>query len=71
MSIPLNFALLCESCNPVTICDSRDAVGEVCPTCKAQYTLLSLARVLNPTPELGRITFITKFFGETQSLDQL
>lgn len=58
MSFPLTFAVLCENCEPPTIFDSRETRGEVCPVCRAQGTLLSLARVLNPTPELGKITFI-------------
>lgn len=58
MSFPLTFAVLCESCDPPTIFDSRETRGEICPVCQSRGSLLSLARVLNPTPELGKITFI-------------
>ena len=51
--IALNRAVLCESCFTV-----NDSTGETCVCCKAVGTLLPLARVLNPTPELGAVTFI-------------
>lgn len=53
--LPLQHALLCEFC--ACIVDSRCIRGEVC-ACGAQGSLLSLARVLNPTPELGAVTYI-------------
>lgn len=53
--LPLQHALLCESC--ACIVDSRCIRGEVC-ACGAQGSLLSLARILNPTPELGAVTYI-------------
>lgn len=55
ISIPLNFCVLCESC--ASVCDSRTIRGEVC-ACGAQGSLLSLARILNPTPELGCVTYV-------------
>ena len=53
--IPLTYAVLC-ACGLIS--DMRDVHGERCPACTAQGQMLSLARVLNPTPELGTITYI-------------
>lgn len=51
--IPLALAMLCENCQ--TISDSRT---DTCPLCKSSGCLMSLGRVLNPTPELGQISYI-------------
>jgi len=53
--IPLSLAVLCENC--LTISELR---GEKCPVCKAEGCLLSLQRVLNPSAELGSVTFVLK-----------
>ena len=55
VTIPLRDALICESCS--SIVDARSIRGEVC-SCGAQGSLMSLARVLAPNPELGRISYI-------------
>lgn len=54
-TIPLNDAVLC-ACGMIH--NARDIRGEVCPACTSQGQMLSLARVLNPSPEIGTITFI-------------
>lgn len=54
--IRLADSLLCENCAHVV--DATHVKGEVCPKCSCQGALLSLQRVLNPTPELGVITYI-------------
>ena len=54
--INLQDALLCATCE--WIVSARDVRGEKCPHCDAQSTLISLARVLNPSPALGAVTFI-------------
>jgi hypothetical protein len=51
-SIPLSRAFLCVNCEQVS-----EAKHEACPVC-GSVTLLSLARILNPSPELGQVTFI-------------
>jgi len=51
--IPFNSACLCVSCRAIS--DSRN---DTCPACGETGSLLNLARVLNPTPELGQITFL-------------
>ena len=56
ITIPLVFAQFCEHCR--TVCDSRETRGDVCPGCKGNGTLMSLARVLNPDGVKGEITFI-------------
>jgi len=53
--IPLTYAVLC-ACGVVT--DMRETRGERCPACGAREQMLSLARVLNPNPSIGTITFI-------------
>jgi len=53
--IPLTYAVLC-ACG--TVADMREVRGERCPACDMCGQMLSLARVLNPTPELGTITYI-------------
>lgn len=53
--LPLQHALLCESC--ACLVDAREIRGEVC-ACGAQGTLLSLARILNPSEAIGQITYI-------------
>jgi hypothetical protein len=55
-TIPLSLALLCENCS--TVVNAHELRGEVCPACGCQGALLSLARILNPMPELGEITYI-------------
>ena len=66
--IPLSRAMLCENCAIISA-----PVNDTCPGCQATGCLLSLARVLNPSPELGQINFIVrgKFFGETVPLHKL
>lgn len=54
--ILLQNALLCENCTHVI--DTMEVKGEQCPKCASTGSLLSLARVLNPSPTLGQITFI-------------
>ena len=54
--ISLQNALLCTSCDWVV--DAATVRAEQCPKCAATGTLLSLSRVLNPSPRLGTITFI-------------
>ena len=51
--INLRDAVLCVSC-----CAVSDAHGDLCPKCGELGGLLSLARVLNPSPELGQISYI-------------
>ena len=51
--VMLRDAVLCVGCNMIS-----DARGDSCPSCAATGSLLSLARVLNPSPELGAITFV-------------
>lgn len=51
--VPLALAMLCENCQ--TISDSRT---DTCPLCKSVGCLMSLARVLNPNPEIGAISYI-------------
>lgn len=51
--IPLASAVMCCNCDAVS--DSR---SDRCPACGADGSLLSLARVLNPSPEMGTITFL-------------
>lgn len=51
--VSFNEAVLCVSCRAISNV-SRDT----CPACGDRGTLLSLARVLQPTPELGQITYI-------------
>ena len=55
-TIPLSLALLCENCS--TVVNAHELRGEVCPACGCQGALLSLARILNPMPELGEINYI-------------
>ncbi len=52
-TIPLRDAVLCISCNVVS--NSR---GETCAYCGWTGSLLNLSRILNPTPELGSITYL-------------
>jgi len=52
--IPLSRAALCVNCTAVS--NSR---GDHCLSCGSAGSLLSLARVLDPTPELGAITYIS------------
>jgi hypothetical protein len=56
--VPLADAVLCVSCTSVS--DSR---GEVCVACGAAGSLMNISRILNPQPELGRITYL--FAGES------
>ncbi len=56
--IPFNQAVLCLSCRVVS-----DWHGEVCPACAQRGTLVSLARILQPTPELGRICYVLTSVG--------
>lgn len=69
IAIPLGVAQLCVECSSVV-----EAKGDTCPRCNAVGCLLSLARVLNPDPKLGAITYIfvshKKLF-ETVSLEKL
>lgn len=51
--IPLSAALICVNCSCVS-----DSKGDICISCKANGKLLPIARILNPCPELGKITFI-------------
>lgn len=51
--IALKFAVLCLDCD--TISDSRTST---CPQCSAHNSLLPLARVMNPTPEHGEISYV-------------
>lgn len=53
VSLDLTRATLCVQCEKIT-----DARGSVCPVCASSGSLLSLARVLNPSPELGSVTFM-------------
>lgn len=52
--IPFNHAVLCLDPDCRTISDVRN---DHCPAC-GNLGLLSLARVLQPCPELGAINFI-------------
>lgn len=54
-TIPLTYALLC-ACGSIT--DMREVRGEVCPACASQGQMISLARVLCPSPTLGAVTYI-------------
>ena len=54
--VPLAYAVLCVACS--CIVDSRECHGDRCSACASSSGLLSLARVLNPQPELGEITYI-------------
>lgn len=51
--LPLRDANLCVECQAIS--NSR---GECCPNCGCAGTLISLARVLNPSPEIGKVTYI-------------
>ena len=51
--IPFNQAVICLSCRAVS-----DWHGESCASCAETGTLLTLARILQPTPELGRVCYI-------------
>lgn len=55
-TIPLRYAILCEGC--VTILNSLEIRGELCPACGCAGAMLNLARVLSPQPELGAIAYI-------------
>lgn len=55
-TIPLRYAILCEGC--VTILNSLEIRGELCPACGCAGAMLSLARVLSPNPELGAIAYV-------------
>lgn len=56
--IPWPTAVLCVSCRAVS-----NATSETCPACGDCGSLLSLARVLQPTPELGQITYVLSAYG--------
>lgn len=51
--ISFNRLVLCFECR--TFSDSR---GDTCPACGERGTLLNVARMLQPTPELGAITWL-------------
>jgi hypothetical protein len=53
--IPLSRAVLCMDCMTV-----NDSTSEVCVACGETGGLLNLGRVLNPTPELGAVTFLLR-----------
>jgi len=55
MSIPLATAGLCLSCEHV-----NEMASERCPHCGELANWLGLARLLNPMPEIGRITYVCK-----------
>lgn len=61
-AIPLRQAALCVACEHVVWSNAS-----TCPKCASEGSLLSLARVLNPSPELGKITYILR--GEHESND--
>ena len=69
--ISLGRAQLCVSCAAISELASRSS--EVCPVCKADGTLLSLQRILNPNPTLGAVDFLLspRFFGKTVSLEEI
>src|SRR6266568_1278115 len=48
--IPFNQAVICLSCRAIS-----DGHGSACASCAETGTLISLARILQPTPELGRV----------------
>jgi len=65
--IPLKAAMLCVDCQMIS--DSRN---DTCPFCTHKHCLLSLSRILNPSPDLGQITFILQQpIKVTTSLDKL
>jgi len=51
--IPSEHAVWCFSCRAVS-----DAFGDSCPSCQQSGTLISLSRLLMPSPESGRVDFI-------------
>lgn len=53
--ISLKVAMFCENCTVIS-----ELKTETCPACGAHGCMLSLRRVMNPTPELGSINFVLK-----------
>lgn len=51
--LTLRSAVLCAGCQTIS-----NVTGDTCPGCGANGSLLSLSRVLNPSPELGVVTFV-------------
>ena len=65
--IALPVAMLCVDCQMIS-----DTRNDTCPFCTHKHCLLSIARILNPTPELGQITFILQQpIKVTKSLDKI
>lgn len=53
--VPFLAAVFCVDCRAVS-----NSPGDQCLACGSRGALISLARILQPTPELGRITYILK-----------
>lgn len=53
--IPLSQAVMC-ACGIIS--DQREVKAERCASCGSQGQFLSLARVLNPNPQLGQVTYV-------------
>lgn len=54
--VHLSKAVMC--CNCSVISDMTQTRGDVCPACACQGQMLSLARILNPCPQLGSVTYV-------------
>ncbi len=51
--VPLSKASWCMDCLAIS-----DSSGEQCLACGASGSMLSLARILAPSPEIGRVTYV-------------